>query len=200
MLTRARTQRTVASLAAAVLLATGCGVPLQDDPALLPESPAPTVSTSAPGGVNTVRIYLIRDGRLQPVMRATDDTSVRSRLELLAEGPSAAEEADAATTAVAPGDFAAETAPSSRSPSSVTINVPVQFTQIDGDLQLLATAQLVWTVTEPAPRGLVRMTFKGEPIELPTDQGLTSGPVRRSDFASVGPPDSQPASSTWSSP
>jgi hypothetical protein len=200
VLTRSRTQRAVASLAAAVLLVTGCGVPLQDDPALLQERPEPDVSTSAPGGMRTVRIYLIRDGRLQPAMRATDDTSIRSRLELLAEGPSAAEEADAATTAVAPGDFAAEMAPSSRSPGSVTINVPVQFTQIDGDLQLLATAQLVWTVTEPEPRGLVRMTFKGEPIELPTDQGLTGGPVRRSDFASVRPRDSQPASPTWGSP
>lgn len=177
------------------LLTTGCGVPLQDDPALLQASPAPTATPSAPGGINTLRVYLIRDGRLEPVSRTSDDTSARSLVEALAEGPTASEEANGATTAVAPGEFVVDQAPSSRSPGvSVVINVPAQFTQVDGDLQLLATAQLVWTVTEPQPRGLVRMTFKGKPIELPTDQGLTSGPVRRSDFSSVAPKDSPLAS------
>ncbi|MCP3423170.1 GerMN domain-containing protein [Nocardioides pinisoli] len=188
MLNRLRARVAAALLAATVLLTAGCGVPLQDDPALLQQSPAPPVPTSAPSGMNAVRVYLIRDGRLEPVTRTSDNTSARSLVELLIEGPTAAEEAAGATTAVAPGEFQVDQAPSWRSPGvSVTINVPVQFTQIDGDLQLLATAQLVWTATELRPRGLVRMTFNGEPIELPTDRGLTSGAVRRSDFFSVAP-------------
>ncbi|GAA2114505.1 GerMN domain-containing protein [Nocardioides bigeumensis] len=158
---------------------------------LLQAIPTPSVPSSDRGGRNVVRVYLISDGRLKAAARTSDDTSVRSMVDLLAEGPTASEKAAGATTAIAPGGFVVEQAPSSRSRrDSVVIEVPVQFTQIDGDLQLLATAQLVWTVTEPQPLWLVRMTFNGEPIELPTDEGLTSGPVGRSDYAAVAPKNS----------
>ena len=187
MLNRRRGLASVLAAAVAILAA-GCGVPLQDDPALLQSSPGPSARTSAPAGMHDVRVYMVRDGRLAPATRSTDDTSVRSLIEILAEGPTGSEEREGTTTALAPGDFVVEQAPSRGGPGvSVIINVPAQFTQIDGELQLLATAQLVWTATEPRPRGLVRMTFKGAPIELPTDRGLTSGPVRRSDFSSVAP-------------
>lgn len=175
-------------LAAVALLVAGCGVPLQDEPAPLQDNPAPPTTSSSAGGRNAVQVYLVRDGRLTPVTRASDDTSAGSLVALLADGPTAAEEAEGATTAVVPGDFVVEEPSPGRAPDgSVVISVPVQFTQVDGDLQLLATAQLVWTATEPQPRGTVRMTFEGEPIELPTDGGLTSGAVRRSDFRSVAP-------------
>ncbi len=199
MLTRARARAT-AGLLATVLLVTGCGVPLQDDPVLLKERPTPINPTSAPDGVNAVRVYLVRDGRLESVTRTTEDTTVRSLIELLAEGPTLLEGADGVTTAVVPGDFVVEQAPSPQAPGApVIIEVPVEFTQVDGDLQLLATAQLVWTATEPQPRGLVRMTYNGESIELPTDQGLTASSVRRSDFSSVAPAGSLVASPDASS-
>jgi Sporulation and spore germination len=175
----------VAVLVATLLVATGCGVPLQDAPAPLQVSPAPSPVSPTSGGSSVVRVYLVREDRLVEEVRTADDTSERSALELLAEGPTPAEMVVGTTTALAPGEYALE----GGSGLAIVIDVPVQFTQIEGDLQLLAAAQLVWTVTDRRPRSVVRMTFEGEAIELPTDRGLTSGPVRRSDYRSVAPED-----------
>lgn len=181
-----RSGAVIATMAAAVLLTTGCGVPLQDDPAPLQVSPAPSPVSPTPGGSSVVRVYLIRDERLVEEVRRADDPSERSALELLADGPTAAEKAVGTTTALAPGEYAIR---EGLGPAMV-IDVPVQFTQIEGDLQLLAAAQLVWTVTDRQPRAAVRMSFEGAAIELPTDRGLSSGPVRRSDYRSVAPDES----------
>ena len=183
MLSRLRAQG--AALVAAVCVATGCGVPLQDEPALLEVSPAPSAVSPTPSGSRIMRVYMVRDGRLVEEVRTAVDTSAESALSLLVEGPTESEKVDGTTTALAPGEYALDEA----SGLATVIDVPLQFTQIEGDLQLLAAAQLVWTVTDRQPRGVVRMTFEGKAIELPTDQGLTSGPVRRSDYVSVAPED-----------
>lgn len=172
-----------AVLVTAAFVAAGCGVPLQDEATPVQVSAAPSPATPKPGGNSAVSVFLVREGRLVEEVRTAEDTSEGAALELLAEGPSESEKVDGTTTALAPGRYALEDRPG---PATV-IDVPVQFTQIEGDLQLLAAAQLVWTVTDRSPRGVVRMTFEGEAIELPTDRGLTSGPVRRSDYVSVAP-------------
>lgn len=132
-----------------------------------------------------MRVYLVRKERLVEEVRRADDPSERSALALLADGPTAPEKAIGTTTALAPGEYVVA---DDVDPVTV-IEVPVQFTQIEGDQQLLAAAQLVWTVTDRRPRSAVRMTFDGEAIEIPTDRGLTRGPVRRSDYLSVAPKD-----------
>lgn len=172
-------------LAAGAFVATGCGVPLQDEPAPLEVSPAPSPASPTPSGSSAVTVYLVREERLVEEVRTAEDTSERSALALLAEGPTAAEKVVGTTTALAPGDYVIQDG----SGHATVIDVPVQFTQIEGDLQLLAAAQLVWTVTDRRPGAVVRVTFEGEAIELPTDRGLTSGPVRRSDYVSVAPED-----------
>jgi len=174
-----------AGLVAAASVLAGCGVPPQAEPTPVQVSPAPRPRSPSPDGDRVVTVFLVRDGRLAEEERTADDTSERSALELLVEGPSDAEKAGGTTTALAPGDYALQEGPG----VATVIDVPAQFTQIDGDLQLLAAAQLVWTVTDRRPLALVRMTFEGEAIELPTDRGLTSGPVRRSDYGSVAPED-----------
>ena len=74
------------------------------------------------------------------------------------------------------------------------------FTSIAGDAQLLATAQLVWTITDSAPDVSVRITVDGRPIEVPTDAGLSRLPVRRSDYASVAPAEVRTPGAGTSSP
>lgn len=177
-----RRRRWIAVLAAAVV-ATGCGVPLQDEPAPLEVRPAPSPVTPTSSGRTVVMVYLVREGRLVQETRTADDASRQSVLSLLAEGPTAVERVVGTTTALAPGEYTILERPG---PMTV-IDVPVQFTQIEGDLQLLAAAQLVWTVSDRHPRTVVRMRLEGDAIELPTDRGLTSGPVRRSDYMSVAP-------------
>lgn len=177
--------RRFVALVAAALVAAGCGVPLQDAPTPLEVRAAPGPATPTPSGSTAVMVYLVKEGRLVEETRTADDTSKQSALSLLVEGPTAAEKVVGTTTALAPGEYAVQDG----SGLATVIDVPVQFTQIAGDLQLLAAAQLVWTVTDRRPRAVVRMAFEGEAIELPTDRGLTSGPVRRSDYMSVAPED-----------
>lgn len=180
-----------AALAMALaVLGAGCGVPVQEVPAPLSTNPVPVPPEPATQGVHTVRVYLLREGRLFPADRRTEDRSTASLVEVLTEGPTGAEKADGVTTALVPGTFrVSETAASPARPTGTVavVEVPEEFTQVAGDLQLLATAQLVWTLTERGPGGAVRMAFEGEPIELPTDRGLTRSPVRREDFSSVAP-------------
>ena len=180
---RASTWVVLAAILAAV--ATGCGVPLQDGPAALQATPGPSPTSPTRGGARLVTVYMVKDARLVSQPRSADDTSADSALGLLAIGPVESEKEDGVTTAVAPGDYVIERATG----ATIVIDVPEQFTQIEGDLQLLAAAQLVWTVTAQLPRRGVRMVFDGESIDVPTDRGLTSGPVRRSDYASVAPAD-----------
>jgi len=174
----------MAALAAVVLAVTGCGVPLQDDPVALQAASTPSPVSPSPGGSSVVRVYLVKDARLVEEVRRADDPSEQSALDLLTDGPTTAEKVVGTTTALAPGEYAVED-----SGLATVIDVPVQFTQVAGDLQLLAAAQLVWTVTDRRPRSAVQVTFQGEPIELPTDQGLTIDLVRRSDYRSVAPED-----------
>ena len=64
-----------------------------------------------------------------------------------------------------------------------------------GGNQLLATAQVVFTVTEVPGVEAVRITADGSPVEVPTDDGLTAEPVSREDYASVATPVSSPVPS-----
>lgn len=191
-----RLRRQAALVLTLSVLAAGCGLPVQERPAPLRTNPVPTETEPPPRGAYAVQVYLVEEGRLVPAIRRTDDRSPESLLEILTEGPTAIEEADGVTTALSPGPFKVKEGSAASSPTSsaqVVVEVPAEFTQVDGDLQLLATAQLVWTVTDPRPRGWVRMVHDGEVIELPTDKGLTSRPVRRSDFGSVAPAEAQDA-------
>lgn len=182
-MSRRRALATVLATTVVASLAVGCGVPLQNDPARLPIPRETSAPRPTQGGVQLVSVYMIRDGRLEAELRTAADTSAASMVALLAAGPSASERREGTTTAVAPGDYTILS-----TGRTTVVDVPLPFTQVPGDLQLLAAAQLVWTVTGQDPRSGVRMTFDGEAIEIPTDQGLSSGAVRRWDFASVAPP------------
>lgn len=185
MLTLLGTRARVLAAAVVALVATGCGVPLQDEPVVLRVSPAPSPTSPDGAGTRLVDVYMISEGHLVPQLRTAEDRSASSAVELLAEGLIESERESGMTTAVAPGKYVIEEVPG----PTFVIDVPLQFTQVEGDLQLLAAAQLVWTVTDLRPEGEVVVAFDGEALELPTDRGLTSDPVRRQDYASVAPQD-----------
>ena len=65
--------------------------------------------------------------------------------------------------------------------------------QIEGELQRLAVAQLVYTATELPGIDWLWILIEGEPRALPTDEGDVEAPVGRVHYASLGPPGSQPA-------
>lgn len=177
--------RRLIGLLLAGLLLGGCGVGTQNRPepvdttAAAPRPPAPT-----PPGMEQVRIYLVRDDRLQPVTRHVADRQVQSALAVLVDGPTSAEARAGLRTALAPQPLRMVGGVDQRS-GTVVIAVTSAFTGVSGANQKLAVAQVVWTVTEPDGADRVRFVLEGEPIEVPTDRGLTVQPVGRDAYRSV---------------
>ena len=168
----------------AFALLVGCGVTDQTGPVPVEVNQSPRVAASSPeDGGFSVKVYFSRDGRLEPVTRAAPDTSAATALALLVAGPDGAEVASGLQTALAPQQL---TATRTRN-RTITVTATQEFTSISGDLQLLATAQVVWTVTGNAPGDQVQITVNGRAIQVPTDNGLIRRPVRRGDYMSVAP-------------
>lgn len=173
----------------------GCGVPVQDGPVPIDTDPSSSRAPAPPSGALDVTVFLVREERLFPVARSTEDTTVVTTLELLMRGPDPVELAAGVSTALPPrlvgGDpvgFERRRIGQGGSGARVAvIEVTDDFTTISGDDQLLATAQVVWTVTGLDVADRVRITSDGESIELPTDDGLTASPVGRDDYRSVEP-------------
>ena len=177
----------VAVLVSLALLGGACGVEPQRQPEtvrLEPSEPASTHRPSNPSPV-TVVVYFIRGKRLQAVNRGAPDSSARSMLQVLAAGPTRSEVLDGLRTAIPPLRFNAST--SETSSSVAVVQVDEGFASITGENQLLAVAQVVWTITERPGVERARLELKGRPLEVPTDRGLVGYPVSRNDFSSVRP-------------
>lgn len=191
----------VAALAAA---AAACGVPQDPAPRTLDASELPeelarpsttTTSTEAPVPRQTVFLYFA-DGEVLagPVQRelATPAGPIAA-LESLVAGPTE-EEASEGLASVIP----AETVILSSDLTNGVLRVDLAegaLEQIEGELQRLAVAQLVFTATELPGIDWLWILIEGEPRALPTDEGDVEAPVGRAHYASLGPPGSQRARS-----
>ncbi|WP_432534548.1 GerMN domain-containing protein [Kineococcus arenarius] len=181
-----RGRRTTAAWVAALVAGlAGCGVDAQEEPTTvaLPVATTPTTAGSSSGAF-VLRVYFVRGNRLVAVTRRTDTATPQTTLDQLVSGPRRSEVADEVRTAVAPQDLAATPDPA----GGVVVAAGRDFTNVGGANQLLAVAQLVWTLTELRGVEHVRFTVEGQQVEVPTDEGLTHEPVDRDDYASVAPP------------
>ncbi|WP_337061061.1 GerMN domain-containing protein [Kineococcus sp. G2] len=163
-----------------------CGVRAQDEPTTvaLPVVTSPS-RTGPSSGVFVLQTYFVRGGDLVAVERRTATATPQTALDQLLAGPRRSEVLDDVRTAVAPQELTATPEPD----GEVVVAAGRDFANVGGANQLLAVAQLVWTLTElPGVKG-VSFTVEGRPVEVPTDDGLTSAPVQREDYASVAPPD-----------
>ncbi|MGY2129564.1 GerMN domain-containing protein [Blastococcus sp. SYSU DS0617] len=186
-------------VALAAVLVAGCGVAPDDRPEEVSTDPAPASATGvgSSGSGPLLTIYLIRGADLTPVVRRTTTRTTAVALDLLLEGPTRVEAADGIRTALAPEVAGVE---GELPDGTVTLSLTRGFTGLAGGNQLLAVAQVVWSLTElPTIRG-VRFTVDGAPVEVPTDQGLTASPVEREDYASVAPATASPPPSSTTSP
>lgn len=184
--------RRAARTLAAVLVLTGCGVGAQSEPEpiSIPRPTAPESGATEGAAGTGLRVWFVRDDRLEAAERPAERPGIDAALDALAAGPTRDEVVDGLRTALSPQSLA----PDRPVPPGavVTVGVSREFTEVAGGNQLLATAQLVFTVTEVAGVEAVRITADGSPVEVPTDDGLTAEPVGREDYASVagsgGPP------------
>lgn len=203
-------RRLTAGLLLAVVGLGGCGVPAQEQPETLSvTAPAAPADPAATLGGQEAQIWLVRGRRLEAVSRPVSPADVPTVLQALLAGPSPAEATSGLRTALAPQTLR------DRGPTPedqiVTLDVTREFTGLVGGNQQLAVAQVVWTATQFPAVDHVRFTADGEPLEVPTDGGLTDRPVGREDYDSVapaaepaptspGPSDSVPASSAPAAP
>lgn len=168
------------------LLMSGCALEPQAQPEPVQAShAAPVTPPPRSVGSQTVRVYLIQGDRLTAVRRSVQQRSFDDALEALVAGPTRDEVLVGKRTAIAPQMFTG--AASETSSEVAVVEAPEEFSAISGETQLLAVAQLVWTVTEVPGIRRVRLSVNGSRVEMPTDRGLVRHPVGRSAFASVRP-------------
>ena len=166
----------------AALLTSACGVTAQSVPQPVAQNHLPVTATPAPPQVSSVvQVYLVRGGRLVPVIRSgrsTDDA-----ITSLSAGPTALDVQADLETRIPPQSVALAAAQD----GIVVVEVTSAFTALpDRDL-FLAAAQLVWTATEICCAARVRVKHDNRALTLPTDRGAVAGPVGRDDYRSVAP-------------
>lgn len=184
---------TLAAVAAAVLLAS-CGIPQDDDPRTLPEgdvpfellAPATTTTTTMPAPLARVQVFLVRGDRLVAVGRGvTGPATVARVVDALLTGPTAAESRLGLRSAIS---NETKLLGVDASGEVVTVDLSNEFTEVGGQEQLLALAQIVYTLTDLPSISGVRFRLAGQPVEVPRGDGtLTSGALTRSDYASLAP-------------
>ena len=178
--------RVVLALLSGLLALAGCGVEPQTAPQPL-TIPAPEASQPGQRSDDVglqLTVFFVHGAALVPVRRTVDAVSATEALDVLAVGPTRAEVIAGLRTALAPQPLSVDVG----MPGGMTsVAVTTEFTGISGANQLLAVAQVVWTLTGLEGTEQVRFLVDGIPVEVPTDSGLTNAPVSRDDFASVAP-------------
>ena len=179
--------RLLVLLTGLALVLTGCGIRPESAPTTIavPAATAASVPDAEEGGSRRVTIYLVRNERLVAVERDVDDVSLTNRVGLLLAGPSPAEASLGMTSSVPPQSLRPVFVDSTSGVAYVEANKA--FTEVSGTSQLLAVAQVVWTVTEERRTNRVSLTVDGEALEVPTDTGLSRVPVTRDQYRSVAP-------------
>ncbi len=183
-------RRALVLLVTALLLA-GCGVRPEDRPEHVTPAAAPSPDTGngSPTAGPQLTVFFVRATQLAPVQRRTAATTAAAALEQLVEGPTRAEVRTGIRTALPPEVVGVEEV---LPHGLTTVSVTRGFTGITGGNQLLAVAQIVWTLTALPSVTTVRFVVEGVAVEVPTDEGLTSRPVGRHDYRSVAPAEPTP--------
>ena len=176
-------------LASVVLAAAGaCGVtedstarltPVEEVPFGLLDRTVTTVPATGAEGTET-NVCLALDGSLLLVGRARgEDTPLGSLRDLVLAGPTEGEADLGLRTAM--GDDTIEDV--SASGGLATVELTEAFTELPGDQQLLALAQITCTLTAQSGVSRVQFELDGERIDVPVQGGsLVERPVTRADY------------------
>lgn len=189
----------------AVCCTAGCGVVAGGGPHAIARGQVPfhlltkvvptTTTTTAPVATSAVTVYFIgQSGQyLVPAERAVPaPPTLRTVLEELLAGPTTAERTVGVRTALGSGVRLLAVRPAEPKPTTttVTLDFNLAFGQISGTKQVLAVAQVVFTVGAVLGRQIgVRFEIDGNPTDVPTDTGAqVAGPVDAQQYASLAPP------------
>ncbi|WP_239118517.1 GerMN domain-containing protein [Paractinoplanes ferrugineus] len=173
-------------LLAVVLLAAGCGVPVDDEPRDLDRPRTSVSSAPVPDrfGSALERVYLVRDGALVRVVRRVPVApSAQQMLADLLAGPSSAEQRDGFTSALTTTRIGGMTITQHR--ATVAVAEPSEYGGRTDEM--LAYGQIVCTLTsQGAEVGTVQFTSGGSPLSVPRGDGsLSTGPLTIADYADL---------------
>lgn len=172
------------------LLLSGCGVPLQDEPhridrARSTSDPGAPDAPSAETGQRDATIFLVRGSRLEPVRRVVQRSDGAELLRSLFGGPADAERRLGIRSAIPPGTTSARV---TRSGSVAVVEVPEQIGRAGTEDQVLAVAQIVFTLTATDGVRSVQLTRSGSPAPARVGDGrLVTRPLTRADFSERAP-------------
>jgi spore germination protein GerM len=188
----------LAFLVVAAVAMAGCGVASEgratlaqpgDVPydLLTPAAPATTTTAHGPAGpATTVTVYFVQGGRLAPAeRRVTTPVALDRLVQTLAAGPTEAEITVGLRTALLAVDVVRSVLLAG---GIATVDLAASFTEAVGQNQLLALAQMVFTLTERPGVGRVGFTLEGSPVGVPRGDGaVTLDSVSRDDYSGLSP-------------
>jgi len=149
----------------------------------VPPSPAEVAATGPAGSLQSVRIFLVTGTQLIDVPRSAPAPGLKATLQLLLEGPTAAEIAAGIRSAIAPGTLVRSARVGAE---SAVVDLSRTFVDLGGEEQILAVAQMVLTVTAVPGVERVRFALDGEELEVPRPDGtLVPGPLTAGDYAAL---------------
>lgn len=187
-------RRLVAIAIIVVTAAASCGLPARNhvttvDSTSVPFGllrPTPVSSANAGPGGHPVHIFLIEGTRLVAADRRVLSANVpSSTVRVLFLGPLPAETKHGLTS-----DIPAQTHLVSLDlkGTTATLDLTGEFGTVGGTAQVLAVAQIVYTLTAFQYIHSVRIEINGKPVEAPNGSGSLSYAARsRSDYHSVAP-------------
>ncbi len=151
---------------------------------LAPASTSPAPGEAAP--IDNVTLYLVLGQDLVAVNRsARSPVSLSTVLRKLARGPTTSEQAKGVQS-----PLSTIGAPTLRSlvNGMASVALPSDFTNLGGQDQILAAAQLVYTATVFPGVDRVALLVDGQIALVPTANGsLSSGPLGRADYSVLAP-------------
>lgn len=184
----------VAALVGLAALASGCGVGTQAtaqriDPGSVPYhllSPASTAPTPAPTGSGSTRLMVYfegPDGLVAVVRLVGPSPTVPIALAQLDKGPLSTEgggQLQSPVSSATPVAF-------KRVEGKVAyVSVPKAFTQLGGQDQIVAAAQIVYTLTALSGISSVVLSVDGQAAQVPISGGtLKEGPLSRADYTGL---------------
>ncbi|MEV0430955.1 GerMN domain-containing protein [Micromonospora sp. NPDC050495] len=172
-----------------VVLATGCGVPVDDAPRPVPVPPGPFANpapdaTATSSGRSAEPLCFLRDDRLVRVVRPVEYLpDVATHLEHLLAGPAEADRDGGLTSALT--GRAVHTG-GRLTAGAAEVEVAEAADESGRSDEILAFGQIVCTLTSRADVHSVTFRRDGRPLEVPrADGALTTEPLTAADYRSL---------------
>lgn len=145
----------------------------------------PEPTTTVPTEGRQVGVHFLANEELLVVDRTLpSDGSLGDLLELLVAGPTEPERDLGVTSALPTGTIGSV---DSRR-GTAEVDLTSAFGELRSGEQILALAQVVYTLTGQPGIGNVAFTLEGEQVEVPRSDGTTSDePLSRDDFSALAP-------------